>query len=151
MGHVPSAGNLSLYVKMTHAYGWGEHNKDFHAATTRGIHIFWALCYPSGQQKATFRSQTTLRETKPVRGGVGIIKREERWKEQSSVGTPELSWELTWNKLIEPTKHGHGSSRRAPASCSHSLQLLTELPQAPLQGQCPKSLREKRGKCWKHR
>lgn len=61
---VPSAGSWSLYVKMTRAYGWEEHNKGLHPVTTRGFHIFWALCYPSGQQKANFRSQRILRETK---------------------------------------------------------------------------------------
>lgn len=86
LGHCSSAGNLSVYVKIACVYGWGEHNKGLHAATTQGIHIFWAPCYPTGQQKATFRSQATLRETKPIKRGVGIIKREERWKGLSSPG-----------------------------------------------------------------
>lgn len=45
----------------------------------------------------------------------------------------KVTTQLTWNKLIQPTKHGHGSSRRAPAGLqlpAVRLQLLPELPQA---------------------
>lgn len=116
---------------MTCAYGWGEHSKGLHAATTRGIHIFWALCYPSGQQKATFRPQATLRETKPIRRGVGIIKREKRWKEQSNVGSPELSWGADHPTDLEQTNSAYKAqawelqegSRRAPGSCSQAATI----------------------------